>query len=71
MIEVPLAVAVPWAAWLDTATLVGAPPERLSVIGLPADPKATVAEAAPAIGAWTTVMLTVAGAELPRTLVAV
>jgi len=32
VIVVPLAVAVPWLAGDATATLVGAPPERFSVI---------------------------------------
>ena len=47
---VPLAVAVPWLAALDTATLVAAPPLRLSVIGLALLLAATVALTAKAVG---------------------
>ena len=42
MIEVPLALAVPWLAAVDTATLVGVPPVMLSVIGLLVESAATV-----------------------------
>ena len=47
---VPLAVAVPWAAALATATLVAAPPLRLRVIGLALLLAATVALTADATG---------------------
>ena len=36
--EVPLAVAVPWLAAVDTATEAAAPPDRFSVIGLADEP---------------------------------
>ena len=49
---VPLAVAVPWLAAEATATLVAAPPPRLSVIGLALLLAATVALTALAVGAW-------------------
>ena len=49
---VPLAVAVPWLAAEATATLVAAPPPRLSVIGLALLLAATVALTALAIGIW-------------------
>ena len=48
---VPLAVAVPWLAAEATATLVAAPPPRLSVIGLALLLAATVVLTAPAVGA--------------------
>src|SRR5262245_52032629 len=56
----PLAVAVPCAAALATATLVAVPPDRFSVIGLLLDLKATVVLTAPATGGGTlTVMVSV------------
>jgi len=51
---VPLAVAVPWLAPDATATLVAAPPDRLSVIGFAVESYATVALTAPATGAAAT-----------------
>ena len=53
MIDVPLAVAVPWLAAVETATLVGAPPVMFSVMGLLLLPCATVALLAFATGAAT------------------
>jgi hypothetical protein len=50
---VPLAVAVPWAAALATATLVAAPPLRLRVIGLALLLASTVALTAEATGSAT------------------
>jgi len=69
---VPFAVAVPWVAADATVTLAAAPPERFSVIGLLVELKATVAVTTPATGAaGFTVMLAVAGEDVPATLVAV
>ncbi len=51
MIDVPLAVAVPWAGAEATATLLAVPPDRSSVIGLPLLLAVTVALTSPAIGA--------------------
>jgi hypothetical protein len=48
---VPLAVAVPWLAPEATATLVGVPPERFSVIAFEDESYATVALVAPPTGA--------------------
>ena len=69
---VPLAVAVPWLAPLATATLAGVPPVMFRVMALLLLLAATVALTALATGAWgLTVMVTVAGAEVPPALVAV
>lgn len=43
MIDVPLAVAVPWLAAVEMATLVGVPPPMLRVMALLLLPWATVA----------------------------
>ena len=43
MMDVPEAVAVPWVAWVATATISGAPPVMFSVIGFAVLPCATVA----------------------------
>ena len=55
MIDVPAAVAVPWSACVETATLVGAPPVMFSVMGLLLLPCATVALTAFATGGTTKV----------------
>lgn len=49
----PLAVAVPWLAAVETATLVGVPPLMLSVMALLLLPWATVALLALAVGGAT------------------
>lgn len=49
---VPLAVAVPWAAWVPTATLVAAPPVMLRVMGLALLLAATEALTGPVTGVW-------------------
>ena len=67
----PLAVAVPWLAAEATATEITVP-VVFSVMGLFVELKATVALTAPATGAaGFTVMLTVAGDEVPPAFVAV
>ena len=72
MIEVPLAVAVPWLGWLETATLVGVPPVMLRATGSLLEPSATVALTAFAMGAGgVTVIETVAGEEAPPWFAAV
>ncbi len=72
MIDVPLAVAVPLAAWVETETLVAAPPVILRAMALLADPLPTVWLTVPATGGGTVmVTLTVAGADVPLGLVAV
>ena len=55
MIDVPDAVAVPCAACVATATLVGAPPVMFSVTGLLVLPCATVVLTAFATGGATKV----------------
>ncbi len=49
----PLAVAVPWLAAVETATLVGVPPVMFSVTALLLLPWATVALLAFAVGGAT------------------
>ena len=48
----PLAVAVPWLAWVSTATLVAVPPLKLRGIGLAELLAATVALTVPADAGW-------------------
>ena len=65
-------MAVPWLGWAETATLVGVPPEMLSVMGLLLEFPGTVALTAPATGAGgVTVIDTVAGDDVPAALAAV
>ena len=70
MIDVPLAVAVPLAAWVETDTLAAAPPVRLRVMALPEEPLATVWLTGLATGGARTVIVAVAAVEVPLMLVA-
>ena len=72
MIDVPLAVAEPWLACVETATLVAVPPVMLRVIVSLDELKATVALTLFATGAaGLTVIETVAAADVPTSLDAV